>query len=103
MNGFPPLHPTEKYMSRVVAVVNRILQGKINAVATVTLRDGETTTTLTDVRIGAGTFIGLTPTTPTAAAALPLMYVSAKDKGSATLTHDNTADLDRTFDVVLIG
>jgi hypothetical protein len=31
------------------------------------------------------------------------VFVSAKDRGFAELTHDDTADLDRTFDVLIIG
>jgi hypothetical protein len=101
--SFPGLAPGEKDLRRIVDVVRGVLAGKLNAVTSVTLRNGHTTTTLTDSRIGGGTFIGLSPTTATAAAATTAVYVSAKDKGTATLTHDNTADTDRTFDVVLVG
>lgn len=83
--------------------VNRLIQGKMNAVTTVTLTAGATTTTLTDARIGAQTYIGFSPTTANAAAALTNLYVSAKATGSATLTHSNTGTTDRTFDVLLIG
>ena len=64
---------------------------------------GATSTTLTDSRIGGASFIGFSPTTATAATALTALYVSAKAKGSATLTHNNTADTDRTFDVLIVG
>lgn len=101
--SFPGLAPGEKDLRRIVDVVRSLLAGKMNAVTSITLRDGHTTTTLTDRRIGGGTFIGFSPTTATAAAAMTAIYVSAKATGSATLTHDNTADTDRTFDVLLIG
>jgi hypothetical protein len=87
----------------IVERVNRLLAGKMNAVTTVTLTPGTTTTMLTDSRIGGQSFISLSPLTATAAAAMTAVFVSTKDKGSAELTHDNTADLDRTFDVLIIG
>lgn len=102
MSGYPGLshdpNPRE-----IAERVNRLNQGKMNAVTTLTLTAGATTTTLTDTRIGGGTYIGLSPTTATAAAAMTKVYVGPKTKGSATITHDNTADTDRTFSVLLIG
>lgn len=87
----------------VIERINRILQGKLNAVTTVTLTAGATSTTLTDSRISAESFIGLTPTTANAATATAVLRVSAKTSGSATLTHNSTADTDRTYDVLIIG
>jgi hypothetical protein len=43
------------------------------------------------------------PTTAHAAAAKTKVYVSARSTGSATLTHDSTADEDRTFGYIVIG
>lgn len=83
--------------------VNLILAGKINATKSVTLTAGATTTTLTDARISAASYIGLMPTTATASAAMDAVYVSARTSGSATLTHDNTADVDRTYLALIIG
>lgn len=83
--------------------VNSLIRGKSNNVTTVTLTAGGTSTTLTDARIGVNSFIGLTPTTANAATATANVRVSAKTNGSATLTHSNTADVDKTFDVVIIG
>jgi hypothetical protein len=99
--SYPGLAPGETDLRAIVQRINSLLAGKMNAVTTVTLTANDTTTTLTDSRIGGGTYIGLQPVTATATAAM--VYVSAKAKGSATLTHDNTIDTDRTFDVLLIG
>ena len=101
--SFPGLASNEQDLRKIVDVVRGTRAGKLNAVTSVTLVDSSTTTTLTDSRIGGGSYIGWSPTTATAAAAMTAVYVSAKATGSATLTHDNTADLDRTFDVVIIG
>lgn len=83
--------------------VNRLNQGKFNAVTTLTLTANAASTTLTDTRIGALTWIGLMPTTANAAAALATTYVSARANGSATITHANDANVDKTFNVLLIG
>jgi hypothetical protein len=103
VSGFPGLDLGERDLRKVVALANRLLAGKLNAVTTVTLTASATTTTLQDSRIGGGSYIGLSPTTANAAAAMTKVYVSAKAKGSATLTHDSTTDTDRTFDVLIIG
>lgn len=100
--SYPGLSPSE-VDRRVAEVVNRLLAGKMNAVTTVTLTAGATSTTLTDSRIGGGSWIGLSPTTANAAGALATTYISAKAKGSATITHANDANVDKTFDVLIIG
>lgn len=100
----PQTFPNEKEHRRLIAsAANLALQGKLNAVTKVTLAASATTTTLTDARIGANTWLGFQPTTADAAAALSGLYVSAQQKGQATLTHASTASVDRTFSVLLIG
>lgn len=64
---------------------------------TVTLTASATTTTVTDKSITSESVIALMPTTANAAAALGTTYVSARSKGSFTLTHANNAQTDRTF------
>lgn len=96
--------PNEKDHRRAIAqTLNNTIQGKLNAVTSITLAVSATTTTITDKRIGANTWIGLQPTTADAAAALSTTYVSAQTNGSATLTHTSAATADRTFAVLLIG
>jgi len=87
------------------SIVGEIRSGKLNAAdaSSVTLTPSVTTTTLTDSRIGAGSVILLMPTTANAAAALGGLYVSARTTGSATLTHANTAAVDKTFAYLVIG
>lgn len=87
----------------VARVVNDILQGKLNAVMTVTLTQNATSTTLTDPRITASSFVGLMPMTANASGALATTYVSARASGSATFTHANNAQTDRNFVVLVIG
>lgn len=101
--SFPGLAPNATDLRSIVAVVIRLLQGKMNATTSVTLAAGTTTTTLTDQRIGPGSYVGLSPTTANAAGAVATTYVSAKTKGAATITHANAGSTDRTFDVLIIG
>lgn len=105
--GYPAVPvdlPNEKAHRRLIATsLNNQGQGKLNAVTSVTLTVSGTTTTLTDARIGANTFIGFSPMTAHAASAVTSLYVSAQKKGSATLTHASSANADQTFAVLLIG
>jgi hypothetical protein len=102
MTGYPTLSPGADNRS-IVERINLLMAGKMNAAWAVTLTPGATTTTVLDSRIGGQSIILLSPRTATAAAAMATVFVSAKAKGSAELTHDNTADADRTFDVLIIG
>jgi hypothetical protein len=92
-----------EHRRKIAETTNLAMQGKVNALLTVTLAANATTTTVTDSRIGANTYFGFQPMTADAAAMLASLYVSAQQKGSATLTHANTATTDRTFNVLLIG
>ena len=81
-------------------------RGRLNAAGTVTLTANQTTTTVTDQRIGQDTYVGLTPETANAAAEVGggTLYVSGRTAGTSfTLTHANNAQTDRDFRYVLIG
>jgi hypothetical protein len=87
--------------------------GKINAVLAdpLTLEAGETSTTLTDSRIGVNSWVGLMPLTANAALAQQFLSIPAATvmKGSAVIEHNATrepwlnAQTDRTFRVLVIG
>ncbi len=77
--------------------INLLINGRSNAVGDVTLTANAASTTLTDARIGLDSHIGLMPTTSNAAAALATTYVSSRGKGTATITHANNAQTDKTF------
>lgn len=100
----PDLMSNEQEHRRQLAqALRNVMQGKLNAVLKVTLTANATTTTVTDDRIGANTGIFFSPLTANAAGAISGLYVSAQQKGQATLTHANTATTDRTFNALLIG
>jgi hypothetical protein len=106
---FNPLAPidwagnTEEWVRKVVDVVNRIMDGKINATGDLTLTANAASTALADMRITPNSCILLMPTTANAATALATTYVSARTEESATVTHANNAQTDRTFRYAILG
>ena len=73
----------------ISSVVNNILNGKINS-----------TGNITDARIGSGSIILFMPTTSDASSAT--IYVTARQKGQATLNHAN-ASTTRSFGYIVFG
>ena len=68
--------------------------------AAVTLSTGQTTTTVTDDRMGSDKIVVLTPTDANAAA--EAVYVSSSLNGSFILTHANSGTT-RAYNYVIIG
>lgn len=77
--------------------INNILKGRANNSGTFTLTAGATTTVVTDTAFESSMVVTWMPTTVNAAGAMTNLYVSARDKGTFTLTHANTATTDRAF------
>ena len=90
-------------MRRIVDVVNRTLNGKLNATLSVTLTANATSTLIKDARIGATSALMFTPLTANAAAEQATLYVSAQQSGQATVEHANNAQADRQFRVLIIA
>lgn len=111
MTGYipaPEVLPDEKEHRRKLAkAINAAVNGRINAVTTITLTANAATTTLTDSRISVSSFIGLTPRTANAAAELGngTLYIADAGRlnGSAVITHANNAQTDRNYTVLIIG
>lgn len=82
--------------------VNSVRNGKVRSTGTVTLEASQTTTTLTDIRIGPESVILFMPTTQNAAGEVGY-YVSARTEGQATITHATDSRTDRTFAYVVLG
>lgn len=107
--GYPaaPLEYTDEREHRrlIAEVVNNNQNGKINATGTVTLTASQATTTLSDNRIGPNSVILFMPTTANAAAEVGAggFYVSARGEKTATLTHANNAQSDRTYAYAILG
>ena len=93
------------YLRRVTEVANGARDGKLNCVGDITLTPDSATTTLTDPLIGPYSSIAFMPTTANAGTAYGdgNFYVSALAKGSATITHANNSNSDKTFTYIVIG
>ena len=90
---------------QIAEVVNRTLDGGINATGSVTLTDSSATTVVADKRLSATSYFGLMPTTANAAAEIGngTIYVSSQGKQTLTLTHANNAQTDRTYRYCILG
>lgn len=95
------LHTGEPWGAGPVVAVNQALTGKTNNFGEVTLNAGATTTTLTNPLIAATSKIFFNPETANAQA-IDLPRASCTE-GSATLTHANNANADKTFSYLIIG
>ena len=87
----------------LIAPLRNAIEGKLNNVTDVTLTASSTTTTITDPRIGPDSHLSFTPRSATAAIANGTLFVSARDTGTATVTHASTADTDKTFSLSITG
>lgn len=91
------------FLRQVWVVVNNMLLGKINAVVEITLTANSATTALTDPRLSAGSHLTFMPLTANALADHPNLIVTAQGKQTATVTHTNNAQTDRTYRLLIIG
>lgn len=89
-------------MRRIAEEVNAIIYGKWGSV---TLEVTATETVVSDARVSINTVVTLTPTTANAASELTSTYISEIDvtTGQFTITHQNNALADRTFNYTLEG
>jgi hypothetical protein len=77
--------------------IRQLAEGSSNALSQVTLTPSATSTVVSDLLATVDSHVDLCPLTANAAAALATTYVSARTKGSFTLTHANAATANRTF------
>jgi|TARA_B100000900_G_scaffold327347_1_gene287455 hypothetical protein len=106
-NQFPtvPLSipDTGQHLRLVSTSLNNTINGKLNSTGTITLRASQTTTTLTDARIGGNSIILFMPTTANGSTAFNGLHVSARSSGSATLTHASSGNTDQNLSYCVIG
>lgn len=93
----------KQQLQRVAESINGLIDGKLDVTGTLTLADGATSTVVLDNKFESNMVPVLTPTTANAAGALATTYLSARAKGSFTLTHANNAQTDKTFLYVRLG
>jgi hypothetical protein len=96
---------TERDLTRIVSAIRDLFQGRSNAMGVFTLEAGATSTVVTAINCGAQSKISITPQTANAADALATTYIAAADvvPGQFTVTHANTADVDKTFSYSIQG
>ena len=102
---FLPEHSqrTDEHYKVLSQAINSLIGGKSDNVGTFTLAAGAASTTVTDNRFESNQVPLWMPTTANAATATANVYVSARAKGSFTLTHANNAQTDRTFLYIRVG
>jgi len=100
------LQPQYADTREIAEITNQILNGKTNNTGEMELLNNTTSTTISDERAGFNSFIMFMPLTEHAAVEIPHMYVSARNKGSFTITHRNHGTghaNDLQFMYVIIG
>lgn len=101
-NQTPLISPNEQPGRKQNEAIIAALRGKLNNRGTVTLTASSATTTLTDEKIGPDSVLSFGATTANGALALAHLYYTCST-GSATLTHDNNAQTDRTLRYTVTG
>lgn len=94
---------TPVQLVRIANRINGLIDGKANVTGAVTLRASQATTVIEDNLFESQMVPLLIPITANAAAALATTYVSARARGSFTLTHANNAQADKSFLYVRLG
>ena len=83
-------------------VVNNIMNGKTNNTGDFTTTQSTTTSTIYDERIGYNSVILFTPMNDKAASEMASLYISALNKGSATI-HHGSHNFDCIFKYIVVG
>jgi len=93
-----------EYIRTTAEVANGAREGKLNNLADITWANGATTTAIADVRIGPDSHLSFVPLTANASAIYVAgWYISARGKGTATVTHTNIAQADHDFTMSITG
>jgi hypothetical protein len=96
------LNPAGATPREVSEVVNGLMEGKSNNVGDFTKTDHVTSSTLIDERIGYDSVILFTAMNNHAATEMVHLYVSALNKGSATISHRSNAAT-AIFKYIVVG
>lgn len=105
MVDLAPLDFTDarEHRRKIAQAVNQALEGKVNSVGIFTLTINVATTVLDDTFITPNSAILVMPATANAAGELATMYFGTVGNQTATITHANNAQADRTFRYVVLG
>lgn len=97
------LSPAERDPLKQNTAIRQLIEGRSNAVGSVTLTANAASTVVTAPTCGPQSAVFLCPTTANAAAIVAATYVSAVAAGTFTITHTNNANADKTFYWVCLG
>lgn len=104
--SLPTFIPNEiEHRKQISAWMREVHQGKLANTGSVTLQTSTAATVVTDSRAGNFSWIGLMPTTASAASAVAdgSVYISSQGKQTFTITHTNNAVADRIFRYAILG
>lgn len=88
----------------VLQAIRELIEGRSNAVGTVTLTPAATSTVVSKVTVNANAGVFLFPSTASAALSVATTYANiTPGGGSFTITHTSTAAVDRTFYYAVLG
>jgi len=93
----------DQAITRHAESINGLIDGRADVVGDFTLTAGATSTVVSDNKFESGMVPVWVPKSATAATAMTALFLSARAQGSFTVTHNNTADVDRTFAYVRFG
>ncbi len=96
---------TETDLKKIVLAIQQLAAGRSNAVGSVTLATGASSTMVATANCAAGSVPILVPASANAAAELGngTIYVSGVANGSFTITHANSTTAGRTFLYAMVG
>lgn len=97
------INAAEKDTRRQNHILRQLIEGRSNAVGTVTLTANAASTVVTAPTCGINSAVFLFPTTANAAAIVAATYVGTVASGTFTVTHTNNANADKTFFFVCLG
>lgn len=102
--SIPTFQPDEIRHRRDIAQWSQwVNQGHLQDVGNVTLTPSTVSSVVVDSRISINSFVGFMPMTANALSAAPTLFVSTIATGSFTITHGNSASIDKTFRYALLG
>jgi hypothetical protein len=92
------------WLRDMARAINAQLLGKLNCNVDVTLLPNAAATVVVDSRIWPGSALYFMPLTASAdAQGSPSVLAAAIGAGTVTLTHTNTADVDKTYRMTILG
>lgn len=96
---------TETDLKKIILAIQQLAAGRSNAVGSVTLATGASSTTVTTANCAAGSVPILVPASANAATEVGngTIYVSAVANGAFTITHANAATTGRVFLWAVVG